>query len=89
MLLGGVRVILNNYLCERPFVRWARTHRKARINKKWRKRYGAIYANCPGKAWEVAGFGIVVCPHVYEAIKKECQVEIPFQVRTPRMVDTA
>lgn len=45
----GIPVKVNEYACElTTFLRWKKNHKKSRINKKWHKRYGAVYKTCPG-----------------------------------------
>lgn len=69
--ITGMRVYVERYLCDRPFLRWVKNHRKKRIAKKWRKKYGAIYGMCPGKAFQIAGMGLVVCPCANAVLIKE------------------
>lgn len=68
--LFGERVTVTRFLCERPYLGQARTHRKSRINKKWRKRYGIKLGPCPGKEFSVRGMGFFVCPHVMAELEK-------------------
>lgn len=51
------------------FVRWRKTHRKKRINKKFKKKYGAIYA-CDRKCYVIGGY-IYCCNCVLQEFKKE------------------
>lgn len=52
--LFSIPIIVNQYACEGPkFLRWRKSHRRSRINKKWHKKYGAIYKPCPGVWYEV------------------------------------
>lgn len=70
--LGAMNVEVSKYLCERPSsVRWKRTHRRARIRKKWRKRYGklTVVGKCSGRAFQV-GDQLVVCPCVWAELDK-------------------
>jgi hypothetical protein len=70
--MADVRFTVSMYLCDSPvFLRWKKNHRKSRINKKWHKKYGAVYKPCPGKAYRMRGFGIVVCPCVAAAFEKK------------------
>jgi hypothetical protein len=40
--MTGMRLTVSKHICKPPlFLRWRRNHRRARINKKWHKRYGA------------------------------------------------
>lgn len=75
MIFPQIKVILINYICDSPkFIKYKKNHRKSRINKKWHKKYGAIYEECQGKAYEVFG-EFYCCPHykakLEEAIKKQ------------------
>jgi hypothetical protein len=70
----GLKLYLERSLCERPFLRWARTHRKARIRKKWRKKYGPVFAQCPGKAIKIGLRGLIVCPCTMAALKSHTAV---------------
>lgn len=73
MNFAGLNVMVSHYLCEPPrFLRWRRNHRKSRINKKWHKRYGAVYSACPGKAYQLGG-RLMVCPCVWDALQKEAR----------------
>lgn len=65
----GFKVIQSIHLCRPEFVRWCKNHRKKRINKKWHKKYGAIYA-CKGHAYQVAGVGVVACPCILSKLRK-------------------
>jgi hypothetical protein len=51
-MIGGIPIIVDRYICKPEFIRWRRKHRKARINKKWRKKYGAVIA-CKGVGYEM------------------------------------
>lgn len=64
-----MKVIVDRHLCQVEFVRWRRQHRKARINKKWQKRYGAIYA-CSGVAW-CLGHLYLLCPCAMAALEAD------------------
>lgn len=68
--IAGLRVTVQRHLCQTKFLRWARTHRRSRINKKWRKKYGPVIAPCPGFAFEIAGMGLLVCPCVAAKLKE-------------------
>ena len=68
--MAGIRLHRDRYLCQPRFVRWKKTHRKSRIRKKWRKKYGAVTA-CAGYAYEMKGIGVIACPCMYDKIKKE------------------
>jgi len=48
--LIGMPVYVNKHLCQMVFVRWRRSHRKSRINKKWQKKYGAVCV-CSGHGY--------------------------------------
>jgi hypothetical protein len=69
-MLSAIRLTIDRYLCRPEFVGWKKSHRKARINKKWHKRYGPIL-RCKGHAYHVRGMGIVCCPCVAVSIKQE------------------
>jgi hypothetical protein len=71
--IGGMKVYVNPILCNRVFLRWARTHRKRRINKKWRKRYGAIFRPCPGIVLEFYS-AFYLCPCALAAVRKNRSV---------------
>ena len=72
-LLTGMRVLVDPNICEKVFVRWLKSHRKSRINKKWHKKYGATI-KCNGVAFEVNGIGLVCCPHFKQLMDKEIKV---------------
>jgi len=61
LMVSGIKVTISRMLCQQEFVRWRKSHRKARINKKWHKRYGPVTV-CKGHGYQVAGIGIVGCP---------------------------
>ena len=72
-------LIVEPLICESKFVRWVKTHKRRRIAKKWRKRYGAIFW-CPGVMFEIASMEFhcmrtprqfVCCPCVKAAIDQE------------------
>lgn len=64
-------VFSDPHLCDCPrFVRWNRTHRRPRVNKKWRKRYGATYERCRGVVVRVGG-NLHACPCAVDEMKKE------------------
>lgn len=49
----------------------ARTHRKKRINKKWRKRYGTVSTPIEkGQCIVIKGSGIYMSRKTYNALKK-------------------
>lgn len=52
-MIGGIPVIVDRNLCQPEFIRWRKKHRKSRIAKKWRKKYGAVTA-CKGVAFEIS-----------------------------------
>lgn len=62
-------IIVDKYLCQVTFIRFKKSHRKSRINKKWHKRYGIITACVNDKAFKV-GNKILVCPCMFEKMKK-------------------
>lgn len=65
-----IRFIVAPYLCDRPkFIRWKRTHKKARIAKKWKKRYGGVYTNCKGVFLTMFGKQYL-CPHAMRQLTK-------------------
>lgn len=76
-LAFGPTVTKSALLCSfATALRPKRMHRRARIAKKWKKRYGMVMSECNGRdkdglrAYEMAGMGIVACPHAYELISK-------------------
>lgn len=71
--LYGINLTVSRYLCKTEFSHWRRPHRKKRIAKKWRKRYGAVMKPCPGVAYQIAGMGVVSCPCIAAKI---CEVEL-------------
>ncbi len=53
------RVRVSVYACTpKKFLRWKKSHRRSRINKKWHKRYGAEYEVCRGVAFQIAGHSL-------------------------------
>lgn len=60
MKLSGMPVYVESHLCRPHFVRFRKNHRKARINRKWHKKYGAI-TRCDGHAYQVLN-RLIVCP---------------------------
>lgn len=80
-ILGALKINISNYLCNVQHVRFRRNHRKARVNKKWHKKYGSI-TRCVANAFQIEGMGLVMCPcrkrELDEAIKKQNQsAEVP------------
>lgn len=69
----GVPVYVVRSMCRQVLVQ-AKTHRKSRINKKWRKRYGMRSVGC-GAAEEVLHLRdgrrdvFYCCPHAWERLK--------------------
>lgn len=59
----GLRVYVAAELCRMEFVRWRKSHRKSRINKKWHKKYGAIH-RCANTEGIRMGDSLHVCPCV-------------------------
>lgn len=72
MLFEGLSVHVHPALCKVEFIRQRKTHRKARIRKKYRKKFGCIY-ECRAKEAKQIGRNLYVCPHIFEALKKECE----------------
>jgi len=66
--LASMPVHCEKYFCKTTFAGWRRTHKKSRIAKKWRKKYGATY-KCFGHAVRFNGT-LVVCPCVMKEIDK-------------------
>lgn len=62
--LLGLKVA--RFPCNMEFVRWRRRHRNNRIDRKWRKRYGAVM-RCRRKTLRV-GNTIYVCQCVLDKI---------------------
>ncbi len=50
-------------------IRPKRPHRRARIRKKWLRRYGWVL-KCDGHGYQMAGVGLVGCPHFVAKIRK-------------------
>lgn len=71
-MLTGVKVYIEKCMCKTEFIRWRKSHKRSRINKKWHKRYGAIYA-CKGVAYNMKGIGLICCP----CFKREMDKQIP------------
>lgn len=68
---GGFPFRISNYICEPPtFVRWKRSHRKARINKKWHKLHGPVTSTCRGVAYRMGG-EMIACPCAMLKIRTE------------------
>ncbi len=62
--LHGISVTVNDMLCRNDkMVRPKRPHRRARVQKKWIRRYGWVMGGCTGHGYEMAGVGLVGCPH--------------------------
>lgn len=75
------KIIVSKSLCIRMFIGYKRNHRKARINKKWHKRYG-MKTKCEVEICEMNNGSLVMCPcrkrELDEAIKKQNQsAEVP------------
>lgn len=75
------RITKNNMLCVPALdIGPKRTHRRARIRKKWLKRYGRKTQVCDGhgpkglNAYQLMGQGIVACPHAFDRILSGCEV---------------
>lgn len=69
--ISDMQVVVSGSMCEPPtFLRWKRSHRRSRINKKWHKKYGAVMKPCPGRAFQLPGCKLVVCPHVNAMLRK-------------------
>lgn len=65
--VGGMKII------ERPWPKkQVKTHRKKRINKKWRKRYGFILDTSvdAGECFIVQGHTLIAYPRTVEALRK-------------------
>lgn len=71
-MINSMPVRVSHFLCERRFLRFAKSNRRARINRKWHKKYGVVYTECPGKAWQM-GDTLYACPHVAAALQKGCK----------------
>lgn len=53
-----------------------RTHKKKRINKKWRKRYGTVITPIEkGKCVIVKGYGILMSLKTYQNLKRTRSME--------------
>lgn len=66
---SAMPLMVSIYLCQTSFLRWRRTHKKARIRKKWRKRYGAVFSQCKGHFYKI-GDTFMACPCVAAQIRK-------------------
>lgn len=67
----GTEVRVSYTICDAPsFIRWKKTHHKKRLREKFKKKYGPVLSTCKGNAYQV-GSRMLVCPHVYEALRKE------------------
>lgn len=62
----GYQVICVSYMADKV---QARTHKKKRINKKWRKRYG--FKEIPWNKFFIEGNRIYCHPKMFEKIKAE------------------
>lgn len=72
-VLGGTPIYKDLLLCPAPIpLRPRRPHRRPRIQKKWIKRFGYVYAPCPGKAYNIGGT-YHLCPHAYDALIEKCK----------------
>lgn len=67
-MLDGIPLTIDYQLCQLEFVGWKKNHRKARINKKWHKKYGPIL-RCKGHVFRV-GSKIVCCPCSWTSLAK-------------------
>lgn len=68
-LFGGIDVTVSKSLCQELAVRPKRPHRRRRIQKKWIRRYGMVM-HCDGHGYQMAGVGIVGCPHWVAKLRK-------------------
>lgn len=66
--LDGMAVIVDRYACQQEFVGWRRVHRKKRINKKWRKKYGPAL-RCTKPVYRIAG-KVLFCPCSYAEFRR-------------------
>lgn len=67
---GGYRVIESPFMCDKV---QARTHKKKRINKKWRKRYGM--KEIPWTKFVISGNAIFAHPKMIARIKEQIALE--------------
>lgn len=65
---------VSSNMCRMEDVRQRRTHRKNRINKKWRKHYGMIQACHNDAVYHVTG-SLYVCPCTAAKIEKSTNIE--------------
>lgn len=65
----GIPIRVDRNLCQERPIRPRRPHRKKRIRNKWIKRYGWVMGGCPTFGYNLAGFGIVACPHWVAVLK--------------------
>lgn len=69
----GIPVTESRSLCRPGPLRSRRPpHRRARIRKKWLRRYGYIALPCTGHGYKMAGIGVVGCPHWIDRLRKAC-----------------
>ncbi len=75
LLFRGIPVITNVLLCQ-PGTRQRRVHRRSRINRKWKKRYGFVAAPCQGHAYACAptAMGKSTSQHVSSIAACPCYV---------------
>jgi hypothetical protein len=66
MYYGGLKVVLCEWLTEGTTQK--RTHKKKRINKKWRRKYG--YIGIPSNKSYVMGDTILFHPKTWSIIEK-------------------
>lgn len=76
---NGIPYFVNQYLCEVKHVRFRLNHRKARINKKWHKKYGAI-SRCESNPVEMLNGTIIMCPCRERELKESIKNQTPLTV---------
>lgn len=83
--VGGIRVVVDKFLCRTDRLVQRRTHRKSRINKKWRKKYG-FDSVCKGHT-VIIGRDARVCPHVKAKLDKRVSLQASLLPEKPRLSD--
>jgi hypothetical protein len=69
LLPFGLRqYIIPSLPCDAVFLRFARTHRRPRIAKKWR-RFGVVNKPCPGRCYKI-GRDLITCQCAFTKIKE-------------------
>ncbi len=83
MKFHGFELTVDPHLCQVTFVRWRKNHRKARINKKWHKKYGYVSECKQDSVYQVMG-RLIGCPCMIAKLRQ--QIPIPFPTMPPPVV---